>query len=254
MKRLPLALMLFVTICISSFNKEDDITFSLGSRSCILRQTIVKPGAITLIALHDNENTAVEAFHSWTEELNINLLELHQRGDRYLQYQYGNKVYEMDPNMIFTEAGRDKTLQRNNCNIPSDLKLNVKSFADSLLRIFIDTERRKYTVAIHNNSENNFSVLTYKNSKNAKAVFISPQEDADDFFIVTDTTDFEYIKNMNLNVVLQSNEAEDDGSLSIYCQQKGIPYINIEAEHGHKAKQIDMIKVVYDLVNEKGSL
>jgi hypothetical protein len=106
-------------------------------------------------------------------------------------------------------------------------------------------------IAIHNNSSENFSVLSYNNSSNATAVFVSKDEDIDDFYIVTDTSDYEYFKNMNLNVVLQSKDAEEDGSLSVYCQQNQIPYINIEAEHGHLNKQIEMIKIVYDLVSEK---
>lgn len=251
MKKLSLILILVSAVIITSFMGRDDICFYLGNKKCFLKQSIIKPGAITFIALHDNENTAVEAYHSWTEQLNINLLELHQRNDRYLQYEYLGRVYEVDPNMMFTDAGREKTLRRNNTAIPAELKKLVKSFADSLLQIIIDTGKNKYTIAVHNNTPDNFSVLTYKNSKNAADIFIAKEEDIDDFFIVTDTADFNYIKNMNLNVVLQSQTPEDDGSLSVYCHQNGIPYINVEAEHGHKDKQIDMIKVVYDLVNEK---
>jgi hypothetical protein len=242
---------ILLLLCIISFSADEERYFSLGSKKCTLRETVTKPGAITFIALHDNENTAVEAFHSWTDELNINLLELHQRDDRYLAYQIGAKVYSFDPNQMFTEEGIVKTLHRNNAIYPKELEYRIKQFADSLLSLFIDTLKQKYTIAIHNNTEESFSVMTYKNSGNANQVFIAKEEDIDDFFIVTDSSDFEYFKFLNQNVVWQSEQAEDDGSLSVYCQKNGVPYINIEAQHGHLAKQIDMIKLAYNLVSEK---
>jgi hypothetical protein len=49
-------------------------------------------------------------------------------------------------------------------------------------------------------------------------------------------------------VVLQSANAIDDGSLSIYCQKNKLPYINIEAQHGQKAEQIKMLQETYSLI------
>lgn len=252
MKLHALIILLFLPCMLLSGKNDNDQRFSLGTKHCVLRKTIVKEGALTLIALHDNENTAVEAYHAWTAELNINLLELHQSGDRYLQFQYRGSVYEIDPNMIFTEAGIAKTLSRNQKNIPVELRQQIKLFADSLLLQFIDSGQKKnYVVAIHNNSAEQFSVLSYRDASKAKALHIEASEDIDDFLIVTDSTDFTYFKNMSLNVVWQNPAIEDDGSLSVYCQQHHIPYINIEAEHGHLPKQTEMIKMVYDLIKEK---
>lgn len=251
MKPTQILLFLFSLLLMTSFYIEHDQYYALGTKRCLLRKTIIKEGALTLIALHDNENTAVDAFHNWTDELNINLLELHQRDDRYLQIQYRGINYEIDPNMIFTPSGIAKTLSRNRLKIPAEIPLLVKSFADSLLSLFIDPEHKKYVVAIHNNSAENFSILSYRDSSKAYELFIAPAEDIDDFFIVTDSSDFAYFRNMQLNVVWQNKQIEDDGSLSVYCQQRDIPYINIEAEHGHLAKQTEMIKMVYDLIREK---
>jgi hypothetical protein len=33
----------------------------------------------------------------------------------------------------------------------------------------------------------------------------------------------------------------DDGSLSVYCAQLGIPYVNVEAQHGHIWRQLYML-------------
>ncbi|MBK6818467.1 MAG: hypothetical protein IPG85_02210 [Bacteroidetes bacterium] len=251
MKKYRFTLFVFTLICISSSYNTDEYRIALGDRICIVKKTITQANALTLIALHDNENTAIEAFQSWTQQLNINLLELHQSDDRYLKCRYNNRDYCFDPNQVFSEKGIHNTLYEKNSSCPPELVHIIKAFADTLLKMFLNTRYHHYMIAIHNNSSENFSVLSYNNSSNATAVFVSKDEDIDDFFIVTDTSDYEYFKNMNLNVVLQSKNAEEDGSLSVYCQQNQIPYINIEAEHGHLNKQIEMIKIVYDLVSEK---
>ncbi|MBK7690234.1 MAG: hypothetical protein IPJ31_03635 [Bacteroidetes bacterium] len=251
MKGTPFAILVAMCLGLISFDTENRITFSLGQQTCILIQTITKPGALNFIALHDDENTAVKAFHSWTSELNINLLELHQNNDRYLKYQIGSMVFSIDPNKIFTEKGIANTLNSNYLKYPKELPIKIKQFADSLLTYFVDSSKRAYTIAIHNNSEANYSILNYKNPRLASKVFISSNEDIDDFFIVIDSLDFDFFKNLDQNVALQNIEADDDGSLSIYCHKNKIPYINIEAQDGHLAKQIEMIKLAYYLVTEK---
>ena len=42
---------------------------------------------------------------------------------------------------------------------------------------------------------------------------------------------------------LKSTTPTDDGSLSVYCVANNIPYINIEAQHGHTEKQRAMLRV-----------
>ena len=85
----------------------------------------------------------------------------------------------------------------------------------------------------------------------AEKVNINPSEDPDDFFLVTEISDFEYFKSLKRNVVLQSHDAFDDGSLSIYCERLERPYINIEAQDGHKSIQRSMIKEVYSHIKTK---
>ena len=43
-------------------------------------------------------------------------------------------------------------------------------------------------------------------------------------------------------MILQDNEnCIDDGSLSVYCGKRNIPYANVEAEDGHLTEQIFLI-------------
>jgi hypothetical protein len=75
--------------------------------------------------------------------------------------------------------------------------------------------------------------------------------DADDFVLTTDEKIFNHLKSKNINAVLQSHKVTtDDGSLSIYCSKKKIPYINIEAQHGHTAEQLRMLNALTSIINE----
>ena len=63
--------------------------------------------------------------------------------------------------------------------------------------------------------------------------------------------DIELCKKLGLNVILQDNEAcVNDGSLSVHCGKNNIPYINVEAQKGHLSEQIDLIRIVIDILNK----
>lgn len=237
---------MLLSLC--SFIINTDIVFSLGKDNCVLKQHR-KPGAVaTLVNLHDNENTAIEAYQSLPDNLNLNLLEIEQAGNRLLKYKWGNKAYSFDPNRIFSKTAISKTLAANNKTYPTQLADKVNQFAEELLKQFTGNNKEKYLIALHNNTDGNFSISTYQGSDNTGKIFINKNLDPDDFFIVTLEQDFEKLRSENQNVVLQSINAEDDGSLSVYCQKNGIPFINIEAQHSHREPQAKMIQLVYNLL------
>ncbi len=60
----------------------------------------------------------------------------------------------------------------------------------------------------------------------------------------------ELLKEQEINAVLQSKSAKDDGSLSVYADKKNIPYINVEAEHGHVEEQARMLKALKDTIEK----
>jgi D-alanyl-D-alanine dipeptidase len=116
-------------------------------------------------------------------------------------------------------------------------------------------------IALHNNTEAEYSVSSYAAGgpleKEAAAVAIATNaddkspRDPDDFFFVTDRRLFDALAARNWNVVLQDNErATDDGSLSVLCGMKGIPYINVEAQHEHRDVQESMLNAALDVVDE----
>jgi hypothetical protein len=241
--------------CISNQSIVTDLikVIHLGNRTCKLVTTgNYSKSETTFLSLHDNENTAVEAYKSVQTIIpNSKLVELNQSEERLVKYEFENKDYLIDPNRIFTKTGIKKTLSNLNKSYSISLESAVAVFADSILNTVQSKTSNNYIVAIHNNTNNDFSVLSYKNSKDAIEIYVASGEDIDDFFIVTNRSDFNYFKSIKRNVVLQSDDAADDGSLSIFCQKRKIPYINIEAQNGHIEQQKKMILEAYLLIKNK---
>ena len=52
--------------------------------------------------------------------------------------------------------------------------------------------------------------------------------------------DFQRLKQLRYNTILQAPAATDDGSLSVYLAHR--EYVNVEAGYGQLLAQIDMLK------------
>lgn len=245
-------LILIAITTLTSFRYDSEITFNLGNKTCKISTTGQDEKLAKFISLHDNENTSVEAFLEVKSSLpNCRLYELKQSEERLLKYEIKGKNYLFDPNRIFSSIGIKGTILKYNQSHPKELENGLSVFADNLLRTIDLKNPNCYVVAIHNNTNNDFSVLSFKNSKDADDVYINSNEDIDNFFIVTIKADFNYFKAKKRNVVLQSVNAIDDGSLSIYCQKNKLHYINIEAQHGQREQQIKMLQETYSLIKSK---
>ena len=231
------------------------IIFPLGTNSCKLTFKGDQNRFATFIALHENETASVAAYLDIASSLpNTALFRLNQFGQRNLRYKTNEYTYHFDPNRIFSLVGIKNTLLKLNPNvksIPLEVEEGIQRFSDSLLSIFRRELDSGYLVAIHNNTNNNFSVRSYVNSKNVIATYVNSDEDIDNFYIVNTLSDFEYFKSINRNVVCQNEEGLDDGSLSIYCTKNNIRYINIEVEMGNVKKHREMILEVYALFKQK---
>ena len=132
----------------------------------------------------------------------------------------------------------------------------VEEFTTELLRIYaLDTVDA--VVALHNNADCNYSATQYLDgqelARDAADVHLEDGQDADDFFFVTEKRFFEALRARRFNVVLQDNRSvTDDGSLSVYCGQHGIPYVNVEAQDGHLQAQKTMIEALFDVLTATG--
>lgn len=195
MRKKSHGLILIAIITLTSFSYESEKTFNLGNRICKISTIGQDEKFAKFISLHDNENTSVEAFLEIKSLLpKCRLYELKQDEERLLKYEIKGNVYLFDPNRVFSLSGIKGTLTKYNKNYPNELEKNLKLFADSLLVAMKIINANNYIVAIHNNTNNDFSVLSYKNSKDAIEVNINNAEDIDNFFIVTSKNDFDYFK------------------------------------------------------------
>lgn len=244
-------LLFFIFIAPTLGKANKTINLRLLDSECTLRIYQKKGINATIIALHSNENTCIAAFSALPDSIPFVLYELIQNGNRLLKYKYLNKNYYFDPNRIFSIDGIKKTLSKYNKRYPEIIVDKVKSFSDKLLKILSLNKTSKRIVAIHNNTNGDFSVKSYAKSPNVSKVYVCKSEDPDDFFLVTQQSDFRFFKEQNQNVVLQSKATRNDGSFSIYCQSKEIPYINIEAQNGHQQKQTEMLLLCAKLLSKR---
>lgn len=206
------------------------------------------------INLHDNENTSVEAAVEVLERYGGMLVELQTGGGRLVKYSSNGRQFTFDPNRIFTRAGIEKTLKSDG-DYSIEAEGVVKRVAEKLLSY---VKNAKLVIALHNNSDENYSIKSYAGdgefATDAKLVNISAGTDIDDFFYVTENDFFNYFEKKNQNVVLQDNDqVNDDGSLSVYCGENRISYINVEAQQGHFQKQVEMLEMLQDLIRAKVS-
>ena len=222
----------------------EDIEYKVGNRQIILSKYSKGTGP-TFVNVHDDENTSVTAALAVIDSLGGILLQLKHTGNRNVKFQLNNKDYEFDPNRMFTDLGVDKSLDFFGNN-SLEAHNEVRKFAEQIVREI----KSDIIFTLHNNSENRYSVKSYLEEYRSEAadVFINPKADPDDFYFVTERLFFDALKMRGYNVVLQNNQtATDDGSLSVLASWRKIPYINIEAQHGHLTQQIEMLLTVYEL-------
>lgn len=218
-------------------------------------QAIVHKGISTspsYFNMHDNENTAVEATKTIIAKQGGYFVELKANGDRLIKFSIKEKSYTFDPNRIFTTVGIKKTLE-NYGNTSSEAEKEVGNFAGNLISKFFTNS--EVIIAVHNNTDEQYSVKSYESGqefeKDASQVYINPKKDIDDFFYVTAEKHFQMLKDKGFNVVLQNNvNVTDDGSLSVYCGNKKITYVNVESEHGHLEEQIKMLEILREVIKK----
>jgi hypothetical protein len=228
------------------------VAFKLGDTNvhAVLHQRMsARP---TMVNVHDDENTSVEAGKANLEEYGGRLIELVHSGERLVTFNLNGRSYAFDPNRIFSDVGIAATLKEHS-SYSADAHAEIKAFATQYLQHFA-LDQEPVIIALHNTVDGTFSIESFlpkaTYGSNAATVHVSPNRSKFDFFYVTHKTFFDYLKARDFNVVFQDNQGvTDDGSLSVYFANKGIPYINIEAGMKHLTNQIEMVKVVREMLN-----
>jgi hypothetical protein len=235
--------------------RSSQVFFSLGDKdnttTYAFQKTIsANPLPYTFCVLHENEETASECVQQFLRETGGTVWEVKADRHRNVSFKLKKKKYSFDPNRIYSATGIYKTLHDFSKSYTDDAFSQVSYFSTQITDSLF--AKYKTLVSVHNSSEGKFSVRSYLPdstlANTAADLYINEANDEDEFFYVTNRPDFDYLKTQGFNVILQRPDAPDDGSLSIFCGQRNIRYINVEAQHGHRAEQMLMLYAVHTLL------
>lgn len=212
----------------------------LGETEVQIRITQFGTG-YTLVAPHANEQTSIAAAKIVLPYVGGKLVEVVHAGGRNVAFTQGGVRHTFDPNRIFTDGGIRQTL---GATYSAEAHQSVKGFANALLAHI----KGPTVIALHNNTDGGYSLASYqageRYARDASEVHVVEGVDHDNFFFTTSSLLFETLKAQGQNIVLQSADVTDDGSLSVFCARVGIPYVNVEAQHGHQEVQKQMLEAL----------
>ncbi|TWT88636.1 hypothetical protein Mal64_21220 [Pseudobythopirellula maris] len=231
-------------------------TLRIGDAVVVARVTH-RPGAVrTYMNLHENESTSVEAALAVLGGEGGTLFQLQHTGERRISFRVEGGSFSVDPNRIFTPRGARLTVESD----PPASQEATAAAAKETVRFgrrvleLAGVDKADLVIALHNNTEASYGMPSYLpgGDEESAAAEVRRQrtEDPDDFFFITAAPLFEALSDSPYNAVLQDNsEAADDGSLSVYCGRQGIAYVNVEAQHGHFAKQVAMLRALSEAID-----
>lgn len=231
----------------SSFIKIADLNINLVKYS-------YKPNGVRFLVVHDNEDTGVKAGFDYIRWSGGELIDSQYGGVRDYVFTHMDDQYRIDPNAIYTQRGVNSRLKKDYFSSNEVEKLILD--AGKQIVDFYDPKSTGYILTLHNNADGGFGISSYLPgydlSSTADSVFINFEMDGDDLLYVTEPRLFTSLKKANVNVILQSKFAENDGSLSVYAMQNNIPYINVEVQHGHQYENLRLIELAIATLKEHG--
>lgn len=209
---------------------------------------------IQFLSLHDSEKTGLRAAFKFMGIYGGTVVELQYGLVRNIDFLDSLREFSFDPNRIFTDEGAYLGLARySEPQIHDGLTEKVRKLGDEVLK-FINVDSLSVIIALHNNYDGGFNIHSYKPGSELEAIaeeiFINPEMDSDNFIYVTNRRFFDYLKQRKVNVILQSKDAPDDGSLSVFAMQRQIPYANIEVQHGNLTENYRLILLVNEMIKE----
>jgi len=217
----------------------------------INHQYIEKDSSILYLNIHEDEQTSIEAIRAFQKIKPVNFTFIEHNKTRRINFNIKNTNYSFDPNRIYTPLGRKKTIEPRQF-LKFKPRVVTKFIANHIIKI---VNKYDVIVTLHNNTDVNYSIKSYlpgkDESENTAEVYITENWDADDFVYTTEKSYFDYLKAKEVNVILQKQSGYvNDGSLSIYCGQENIKYLNIEAQKGHLDEQIKLIVIVDEMLQK----
>lgn len=234
--------------------RQDSVAFKLNDTTVTILRHIYGDDSIRFLSIHDDENTGVEAAVDFMKEHGGSLVELQYGNNRNIKFNLKSSVDKciFDPNGMFTDTGAHRTLDKH-ARVTPEAVGAIRSLGEKVLEMY-NYDSLGYVITLHNNTEGLYSIRYYLPGKMmdtaASKVHINPRLDIDDFVFVTEPFFYDYLESKDVNVVLQSNDAPNDGSLSVYSAMEGVPYVNIEVQDGHVKEHRELIGIVAEMVKE----
>lgn len=238
-------LIIIALICFLPLLAQETVTTTYYLGQSQVNIQLVKYGkkesGIVFVNLHENESTGIAATQQYLQKRNGYFISINQNRERYISFEYDGKNYRFDPNRMFTKTGRIADLKLLNKQYTDDAEEIVEEFSN---KIIAHIKNAKIVIAVHNNIDGKpLSVNSYRNR------YVNRKMDADDFILTTEESIFRKLKAKKINTVLETTSTStDDGSLSWYCSQKNIPYINVEAQAGHRSEQLRMLNALTSII------
>ena len=207
------------------------------------------------VNLHDDEMTAVNGARKVLEKRGGFLIKIENYRTRNIKFRLEGKQYTIDPNRMFSRVGIARSLIVFGNTSPKAID-EIEKFANRILQLI--PQNPSWIIALHNNTNGKYSINSYRpggdKEKDAKHLNVNDDLDADDFFLTTDSVLFVRLASEKYNTIWQDNEnAKRDGSLSIYCGERNIHYVNCETEHGRQPEYDEMIVEAVNKVEGKRS-
>ncbi|MGN7204561.1 hypothetical protein ACTHQF_09845 [Pedobacter sp. SAFR-022] len=210
----------------------------------VVKYSYGKPN-VNFLVIHDNEDTGVKAAFEYIRFSGGSVFDS-QYGDlRNYNINYQGLQYQIDPNKIYSSYGVMEGLEFYGA-VNDEVSASLNTAAEMILN-FYNPGKPDYIFTLHNNTDGAFGINSYLKGHElelvADSLHINFNMDPDDLILVTDLKLFNALKKEDVNVVLQSRDAADDGSLSLYAMQNKIPYINVEVQHGHQLQNLQLIEI-----------
>lgn len=227
----------------------DTTVIILGDLNLNLIKYSYNAPEINFLAIHDNEDTGVKAAFKYIQKNGGSILDCQYGGQRNFKFINAEETFQTDPNSIYTSTGTKIGLKK--YGIWDDNAIEqLEKTGKTILKTYSPAAKPAYIFTLHNNADGGFGISSYLRGyelgNTADSIHINFQMDYDDLVLVTELPLFNLLKKENINVVLQSQTAVDDGSLSIYAMQQKIPYINVEVQHGHVEEHLRLIELCAD--------
>lgn len=224
---------------------SDTTTIAMNDLTVNLVRYTYRTPKIQFLAIHDDEDTGVKAAFEYIRFSGGRIIDCQYGGIRNFKLNNRGERFQTDPNSIYTKKGIPIGIQKYG-PVDDDIAKHLERTAKAILKLY-NPEKRGYIFTLHNNTDGDFGIASYLKGyeleNTADSLHINFSMDPDDLVFVTDPKLFSGLKKENVNVVLQSEKAPDDGSLSIYAMINKIPYINVEVQHGHVGENLRLIEI-----------